>query len=59
LVYDLEGGGFATPKSKEVLQNLEKRRRKLLDDREVVWFLKIHAICLEYGDENKNSFRCI
>jgi hypothetical protein len=36
---------------------LGKKKRKLLEDKEVVWRLKIHVIWMEKGDENKKFFQ--
>lgn len=44
--------GFSYPKARDDLVHLEKRRRSLLEEKEVAWRLKSRAIWLNYGDEN-------
>jgi hypothetical protein len=49
---NLKVGGFASLESKATLSDLENKQRKLLDDREATWWLKSHALWLDYGDKN-------
>eukprot|EP00253_Pinus_taeda_P019311 PITA_19311 len=51
-----EADGYATQESKEKILMLEKRRGKLLLDREEEWRLKSRAIWLRAGEENTNFF---
>jgi hypothetical protein len=56
-IYDLEGGGYASPETKEALLSLEKKRRQLLEEKEKIWRLKSWALWLQSGDENTKLFQ--
>jgi len=56
-IYESDGGGHSSPNSKDRLLQLEKKKMKLLEDKEVVWRLKRRAIWMEKGDENTIFFQ--
>jgi hypothetical protein len=43
--------------SKQEILSLEKRRRHILEPREVEWHLKIWALWIEKGDRNTKLFQ--
>jgi hypothetical protein len=49
--------GFPLEASKEEFLEMEKRKRKILEDREATWRLKSRALWLESGDENTKFFQ--
>lgn len=55
-VYDSEGGGYLSWEDKELSVSLERKKRKLLGEKEVAWRLKSRAIKLKCGDENTKLF---
>lgn len=55
-IYESEGVRFRSQDSKDEVASLEQRRRKLLDEKEVVWILTSRVAWLEQGDENLNIF---
>ena len=56
VIYEGEGGGFASQEAKEALSRLEGRRNTLLLEREEAWRLKSRAIWLDCGDDNTKFF---
>jgi len=56
-IYEFEEGGYSSLESKEALLQLEKNKRKLLETREVEWWLNSRAIWLENGDKNTRCFQ--
>lgn len=52
-----KGGGFNNLEEMDKLIKKEKRRRNLLEEKEVSWNLKSRAIWLNYGDEKTKFFR--
>lgn len=53
---DERGTGFQLANSKSLLNNLEKKKIKLLQDKEEQWRLKSRAIWMKAGHSNTKFF---
>jgi len=56
-IHQMENVAFSSASSKDEIKALEAHKRKFLADQEVAWWLKIRAIWLDKGDENKKFFQ--